>query len=406
MDGQRTILAGICGGIGVYKAADAVSRLVRAGHAVHVAMTPAARRFVTPTTFASLSRRRVLTDIFPEEGPFEGEALFPHLYPAAHADLFLVLPATADMLAKLAAGLADDIVCAAALGVPPGAARVFCPAMNATMWGQPVVQRNARALREAGWVQVGPETGALACGVEGEGRMTEPADIVAAVETRLAGARDLAGRRVLILSGPTREHLDPVRFIGNASSGRMGAALAEEAARRGAAVVFVTGPVDPARLPRNPGIETVPVVSAREMLAAAEARQADADLAIFAAAVSDYAPERTAATKAPKQAQPAPLPLAPTPDIAATLGATRPTGRLAVGFALETDGGEARALRKLEAKRLNAIVLNGPESMGADAAAFAFRDDRADAFEDWGVLKKPACARRILDWAARRLAAG
>ena len=404
MPKARTILVGIGGGIAVYKAVDLVSRLVQAGHEVHVAMTPAARRFVTPTTFASISRRRVLTDIFPEEGPFEGEALFPHLYPAARADLFVVLPATADLLAKIAAGIADDIVSAAALGVPPAAIRVCCPAMNHTMWAQPVVQRNALALRDAGWTQLGPAVGALACGVEGEGRMCEPGEIANAIAALLARAGDLAGRRILMLSGPTREHLDPVRFLGNASSGRMGAALAEEAARRGASVVFVTGPVDPARLPRGPGIEIVPVTSAGDMLEAARSRREGADLEIFAAAVSDYAPAEPSAGKAPKQAKPEPLALIPTPDIAATLAATRPATRLAVGFALESEAGRERAAKKLEKKGLDAIVLNGPAAMGAESAAFSFREARAADFEPWGELPKAACARRILDWAATRLA--
>jgi len=197
------------GGIAVYKAAEAVSRLTQAGHDVHVAMTPAAQRFVSPMTLASLSRRRVLTDIFPPDGVFDGEDLFPHLYPAAQADLFILAPATANCLARLAAGMADDIVTASALGLPAQASRLLCPAMNSTMWSQPAVRGNLDILTRAGWAVEGPVAGSLACGTEGEGRMSEPAEIVAAAEALLAHASDFSGRRILILSGPTHEHIDP-----------------------------------------------------------------------------------------------------------------------------------------------------------------------------------------------------
>lgn len=399
MSTPNTVLAGIGGGVAAYKAVEVVSRLTQEGLAVHVAMTSTAQRFVAPITFAAVSHRRVCTEMFPPASTQDGEDLFPHIYPASRADIFVVMPATADLLARLAAGLADDVVTCSALALPPGAVRIFCPSMHVNMWSQPVVRENARRLEAAGWVRVGPAAGALACGAQGEGRMAEPVEIAGAVRTALAAGRALAGKRVLILSGPTREHLDAVRYLGNPSSGRMGRALAQEAARRGAAVDFVTGPVEPERLPLAPGIRIHPVVSAAEMLDAARAPFADADLVLFAAAVADYAPAGRADGKPPKKAAGRPLDLQPTPDIAAALGAERRAGQVLVGFALETEDGEARAAAKRAAKQLDAVVLNGPASMGAGRAVFSFVT--AGGAEAWGELDKADCARRILDWAGQ-----
>ncbi len=398
-DSPAVILAGICGGIAAYKCAEVVSRLTQAGHEVHVAMTPAAQKFVTPTTFASLSRRRVLTEMFPPPGETSGEDLFPHLYPASRADLFVVMPATAATLARLAQGLADDVVSASALALPPACRKVFCPAMNAGMWASAPVQRNVAQLEAAGWIRVGPAEGELACGVSGPGRLAEPRAILDALHTLLTRGRLLAGRRVLVLSGPTREHLDPVRFLGNASSGRMGRALALEAVGLGATVDFVTGPVAPAQLPSGPGITLHPVVSAADMLAAGRRLAPRADLLIYAAAVADYTPAETSAVKPAKSAKPPALRLRPTPDIAATLSRDRRKGQIAVGFALESglDAGKAHA--KLAKKHLDAIVLNGPESMDAPSAAFQWIPARpaGAAAENWNTLTKQECARRIFE---------
>ena len=398
------ILLGVSGGIAAYKAADIASGLTRAGHEVTVAMTPAATQFVTPMTFAALTRRRVLTEMFPDARETEGEDLYPHLYPALNADVFVIAPATADLIAKLAHGIADDVVCASALALPAACPRYFCPAMNSHMWLQPVTQENVRRLEQRGWIRIGPASGVLACGTHGEGRMSEPADILKAIlETPALTPSWLKDRTVLILSGPTREHLDPVRYIGNASSGRMGCALAEEAARRGARVQFITGPVDPARLPADPTIQITPVLSAADMLAAARTTVKSAAVIIHAAAVADYRPARSTDAKLPKADQPVALALEPTPDIASELAALRTPGQISIGFALESGDGRAKAESKLKRKRFDLVVLNGPPSMGADHAEFHALAAGGD-WQSWGELDKRECARRILDFAEHGLA--
>ncbi len=397
------ILVGVGGGISAYKTAELVSGLIRAGHEVTVAMTDAAAHFVTPTTFASLTRRSVLMNMFPDAGCTGGDALFPHLYPAMQADVLLIAPATADLIGRLAYGLANDVVTASAMGVASSCRRMFCPAMNSHMWAQPVVQENVRILERRGWIRIGPAAGVLACGTTGEGRMSEPADILRAIQgSETESTSPLAGQRVLILSGPTREHLDPVRYIGNASSGRMGLALADEAARRGAHVRLITGPVDPARLPQDPSIEIVPVISAADMLAEARHSARTAQVIIHAAAVADFRPIRTLDDKTPKSDQPFVLTLEPTPDIASELAAQRPAGQISIGFALESGDGRPRAEDKMRRKRFDLVVLNGPPSMGADRAEFhALGPD--GVWQSWGELDKTQCARKLLDFAERQI---
>lgn len=402
MKTSPVVLVAVGGGIAAYKSAELVSALARHGMEVHVALTEAGAKFVGPTTFASLSRRRVLMDMFPDPKATEGEALFPHLYPAQHADLFVLAPATANLMAKIAHGIADDVVSAAALALPATAKKVFCPAMNTRMWENPVTRENVARMERHGWMRLGPAEGSLACGTTGPGRMIEAADIVRGVCALLQPAASLGGRRVLILSGPTREHLDPVRYIGNRSSGRMGAALALEASSRGAHVVFITGPVESSRRPEAAGIDVVPVVSANDMLEAAKARLADCDIVIHAAAVSDYAPARISGKKLPKSKESVALELRPTPDIATTLTSLRRPNQMAVGFALESEGGRAQAEAKLKAKRFDFIILNGPESMDADAAAFEYKP-AGGAWQNWGRLCKRECAARIWDCVAGRL---
>ncbi len=405
MSETRIALVGVCGGVAAYKTVDVVSRLRRAGWEVHVALSEAAARFVTPLTFASVSGQPALDRLFVEGPEARGEAAFPHLYPATRADLFLLAPATADMMARIAHGHGSDIVSTCALSLPAGCRRVFCPAMNTDMWRQPTVQENVRRLEQLGWERIGPATGALACGVVGEGRMSEPADIVAAVETAPALARpDLRGRRVLILSGPTREHLDPVRFIGNPSSGRMGRALADEARTAGAEVEFVSGPVAEDQLPA--GVRLTRVTSAEEMLQAAADRYPAADAVIYAAAVADYRPKDRAAGKLPKQAGPLTLELEATPDVAATLNRRKRPGQVVIGFALQTHDGESAARAKLVTKGLDGIVLNGLDALGGEDGTYTWLAEGPGgeaAVTPWGRLAKPACARRILLEVAARL---
>lgn len=397
-------LVGVCGGIAAYKVVDIVSRLRKAGHEVHVVMSDAAREFVTPLTFAAVSGHPAITSLFPREPQASGEAAYPHLYPATRADLFVLAPATADMMARIVHGLGNDLVSTCVLSLPAVCRRVFCPAMNVEMWNQPVVQQNVGLLESRGWTRVGPDTGALACGMEGAGRMSEPAEIVARLLDIEAAGRRLAGRRVLVVSGPTREHLDPVRFIGNPSSGRMGRALAEEALAAGAEVDFVTGPVAGDQVPRGARLRVYHVVSADDMLKAARRVYAAADIVIYAAAVADYKPAVRHEHKLPKQEGERTLQLVATPDVAATLNARRKPGQVTIGFALQTDDGVAKAQEKLRRKHLDGIVLNALDALGGEAGTYTYIAAGGTPAV-WGPLDKRVCAQRILAEAAARLAA-
>lgn len=404
MHSPHRILLGVCGGIAAYKAVEVASRLRKAGCDVHVAMTDAARAFVAPLTFAAVSGNPVLDRALPD-GASAGDAAYPHLYPATRADAFIVLPATANTLAKLAHGHGADLVSTSALSLPAGCLRIIAPAMNVEMWRNPAVQENVRALEARGWTRIGPESGALACGMEGEGRMSEPHAIVELVLNKLNTPRPLAGRRVLILSGPTREHFDPVRFIGNPSTGKMGRALALAAAEAGASVDFITGPVAAENLPKSSAIRIEQITSAEELLSAARARFADAAIVVYAAAVADYRPATGAhAQKLPKQDAPLTLQLEPTPDVAATLNAGKRDDQVAIGFALQTHDGPAKAAAKMKKKKFDGIVLNALDALGGDSGAYTWLSPDAEP-ESWGELSKPECARRILARAADLLSA-
>lgn len=401
-----TVLTAICGGVAAYKAVEVVSRLRKSGADVHVAMSDAAREFVTPLTFGAVSGQPVLTTMFPRDAQAEGDARYPHLYPATRADLFVVLPATADIISKLAHGEGSDLISTCALSLPTTCRRVFCPSMNVEMWHQAVVQENVRTLEGRGWLRIGPDAGLLACGMEGAGRMSEPAEIAGVLEGLRTQARRLDGRRVLIISGPTREHLDPVRYIGNPSTGKMGRALAEEALAAGAEVDFVTGPVGEDQIPRGARLHLQRVVSADDMLRAAQSVYAAADVVIYAAAVADYRPAVYHEQKLPKQEGDLTLRLEATPDVAATLNAAKRAGQVTIGFALQTHDGLAKAGEKLRRKNLDGIVLNGMDALGGESGSYTFLGmDRAGAVtaHEWGALNKRVCAHRILEAAAARL---
>jgi phosphopantothenoylcysteine decarboxylase/phosphopantothenate--cysteine ligase len=391
-----TIIVGVTGGIAAYKSVDLVSRLKKSGHDVHVLMTKAATEFVTPLTFGAISGNPVITNLF---GEASGEKAYPHLYPATRADVFMVAPATADIIARLVRGEGDDVVTTSALSLPSTCLRFFAPAMNVEMWHQPVVQENSRALEAKGWICLGPESGELACGMTGEGRMAEPAELADQIAVALAHRDIWSGKNVMILSGPTCEYLDPVRFISNASSGRMGKALADAALAMGAEVKFISGPVAAEQLPSGPRLTIENVVSAEDMLTAARKYYAASDVVIFAAAVADYRPANRSTEKLPKQSGGFDLKLEATPDIAAQLNAMKKPGQVAIGFALQTSDGEARAREKLAAKKFDAIVLNTPEALGATAARYDFIQP-SNATEKWGMLTKSGCARRVLAFAA------
>ena len=400
------LLAGICGGVAAYKAVDTLSRLKKSGFEVHVAMSASAQRFVTPLTFSAVTGNPVLTEMFPDPSGRAGAELYPHLYPATRADVFLLLPATANMIARIARGLGDDVVSTSALSLRSTCRRVFCPAMNVEMWNQPVVQENVAAMEKMGWIRIGPNAGILACGMEGEGRMSEPQQIVEAVEALGRTESALKNKRVLVISGPTREHLDPVRYIGNPSTGKMGKALAEEASAAGADVDFVSGPVADNNLPRGAGIRIHPVVSAQDMLKASQKLYAGADVVIYAAAVADYKPVEYHAEKLPKKSGELTIKLEATPDVSATLNAKKRPGQVAIGFALQTHNGVKLAQEKLKKKQLDGIVLNALDALGGESGTYTFihaANGNAGSVDEWGKLDKRTCARRILAEAAHAL---
>lgn len=401
MTPPKTILVGVCGGVAAYKALDVVSGLRKRGHEVRVVMSEAATRFVTPTAFAAVSGAPVLTHMWPDASQGDLEARFPHLYPSTRADVFLLIPATANSVAKIAQGIGDNLLSTSALSLPGCCVKIFCPAMNVEMWNNPAVRENVDRLEARGWIRLGPDAGPLACGVTGEGRLREPAELLKEIDDLLGARDDLSGKRILITSGPTHEYLDPVRFLGNASSGKMGLALAREARSRGAEVVFVTGPVPDAHLPG--GVELHRVVSAGEMLEASRKAFATCDAAVFAAAVADFRPQQRQERKQNKTNQPIELLLEPNPDIAATLCAGKPKAFFAVGFALQSHDGEEHAREKLVKKRLDGIVLNTPESLGSEEGRFSYLAEGASRFEDWGLSEKAVAARRLMEKIALNL---
>ena len=382
---------GVCGGIGAYKAVEVARLLQKRGHRVQAILTRNARRFVGPLTFEAITRERVITSQF----AVGMNADIEHIALASSMDLLLVAPATANVIAKFAHGLADDFL--SALFLATRAPVLIAPAMNTNMWEHPAVVDNVNRLGTRGARFVEPGAGYLACGWVGKGRLAEPEDIARAADEVLRPAGSLAGRRIVVTAGPTLEDLDPVRFLGNRSSGRMGFAVATEAAARGAQVVLIAGPtsVDP-----PPVGETIRVRSAREMHDAVMARLDGADAVIMAAAIADYAPAAAAAGKIEKGG-PLTLTLERTPDILAELGARRgdETRPALVGFAAQTGDPVAAARRKLLAKRADLIVANDVSAPGAgfDVATNQVTFVSADRAEALPLLPKIDVARRILD---------
>ena len=355
---DRTVILGVGGGIAAYKACEIVRLLVKGGADVRVVMTPNATRFVGPLTFQALSGHPVLVDLLDPAS----EASYGHLELARRADLLLVAPATADLIARLRAGMGDDAVTTTALACTCPV--LLAPAMNTRMWEGAAVQENLGALRARGFHVVGPSTGELADGDVGEGRLADPPEIAAAV-ARLLGPRDLAGRRVLVTAGPTREPLDPVRYLSNPSTGRMGFEVARAAARRGAEVLLVSGPTSL----RDPdGVTVVRVGTAEEMAAAVLGAAEDQDLFVAAAAVADYRPRDPSPSKKKKADGPETLVLERTRDILATVGERLAGGErspVLVGFAAETEDVVGNAREKLRRKRCDLVVANPVGEPGA-----------------------------------------
>lgn len=396
---QGLVVVGVSGGIAAYKAAELVSRLVQEGHPVQVVMTEAACRFITPLTLATISGRPVYEGIFAEEPA----GRVSHVELAREAALIVVAPATAQTIARLAHGLADDAIAATVLATR--APVVVAPAMNAQMYSHPATQANLARLRELGYTIVEPESGWLACREEGAGRLASTERLLAEVRRQLQRRRDLAGLTVLVTAGGTREAIDPVRYIGNRSSGKMGYALAEAARRRGARVILVSAPT---ALPPPAGVELVPVESAAQMREAVLRAFAECQVVIKAAAVADYRPAAARAQKIKKREGVFHLELEPTPDILAELGRQK-GARVLVGFAAETEALRPNALHKLNAKNLDLVVANDVSRAGAgfgcdtNIVTLFFRDGRV---EELPCLPKSEVADRILDAVAGLLAAG
>jgi len=351
------IVIGITGGIAAYKSLSLIRLFKKAGAEVKVVATPHALEFVTPLTLQTLSQNSVYSDMFGTAEHVDVE----HISLAEWADAVVVAPATANIIGKLANGIADDALSTMLLACTKPL--FFAPAMNKNMLAHPAVQQNLQTLQQRGVTLVGPDAGFLACGTTGEGRMKEPEEIFTTVWDALTATQDLKGKRALVTAGPTYEPIDPVRFIGNHSSGLMGFALARTLARHGAQVTLVTGPtncqVD------NPMIERVDVRTAAQMLEACQKVAPAADIIIMSAAVADYTPETVAPEKIKKHDEMLVLPLKKTTDILATLGKQKTENQCIVGFALETEHEEANALTKLKNKNADLIVLNSLRNEGA-----------------------------------------
>lgn len=373
----KKILIGITGSIAAYKSVYLVRQLIREGCEVRVIMTSSACDFVSPLTFSTLSHNPVATDIHTQEHWTN------HVEWGLWADAFIVAPATAHSLAKCALGLSSDML--SAIYLSARCPVFFAPAMDLDMWQHPSTQENISRLQANGNFIIDVGSGELASGLVGPGRMAEPDEIISRLTEYFHYREDMQGLRVLINAGPTYEAIDPVRYIGNHSTGKMGVALAEEFASRGAHVNLVLGPESV--LPENPHIEVEHVTSADEMLAACILHFATADVTILAAAVADYKPALAAEEKIKKSEDRITIELVKTPDIAASLGQLKRTRQILVGFALETQKGEEYARAKMQTKNLDMIVLNNPRDTGAgfghdtNKVTFLFPDNKAQSFE-------------------------
>jgi len=393
------VVLGVTGGIAAYKAVQLARDLTRLGAEVDAVLTASAQEFVRPLTFEAVTGRPVRSDLFAADGP----AL--HILLARQAEVVCVAPATADLIARAAQGRADDLLTTLLLATR--APVILCPAMNDRMYEHPQTRANLdHAASALGYRVVGPEVGPLAYGEgEGPGRMVEPAEIVEQIGRALGEDPRYRGRSVLVTAGPTREPIDPVRFVGNRSSGRMGDALARAAWRRGAEVTLVSGPTS---LPDPPGVDVVRVETAREMHETVRERIGEADLSVFAAAVADFRPARAHAEKLKRSSTGSQLDLslAANPDIAAATRSLRRAGSVAVGFALETGDLLANAKEKLEAKGFDLLVANDATEEGAgfevETNRVTILAEEGDA-EELPVLSKDEVAERILDRAGELL---
>lgn len=399
IEGKHIIL-GICGGIAAYKSVYLLRLLIKAGAEVQVVITPSGKEFITPVTLSSLSGKPVISEFFTANtGSWNS-----HVDLGLWADAMIIAPATASTIGKMANGIADNMLVTTYLSAK---CPVFvAPAMDLDMFAHPSTKRNLELLKSYGNHIIEPASGELASHLVGKGRMEEPENIVKVIEEYFSTSDDLNGVRVLITAGPTYERIDPVRFIGNYSSGKMGFALAEECARRGAKVTLITGPV--ALKCENKNIYRIDVESAKEMLAEVEKAYVDSKVAIMCAAVADYCVENRAESKIKREGNDVPvIKLQKNPDIAATIGAKKEKGQILVGFALETDNELSNAKAKILKKNLDFIVLNSLRDKDA-----GFRTDTnkitiidsAGAEKVYGLKTKAEVAKDIIDEIAERIA--
>jgi phosphopantothenoylcysteine decarboxylase / phosphopantothenate---cysteine ligase len=388
------ITLGVTGGVAAYKAAELVRRLQQDGFSVQVVMTRSAREFITPLTFAALTGQKAITDLFGDAGEANLESAIEHIAVAQRTDLLLVAPATADILAKFARGIADDFL--TALYLASTAPVVVAPAMNVNMWNHAATQENVETLRARGVNVVNPDEGYLACGMTGAGRLAGQGEIIAAVRKALHAVRDLEGQSILVTAGPTCEDLDPVRYFTNRSSGKMGYAVADAAAQRGARVILVSGPTS---LDSPGNVERINVRTAEEMRAAVLDKIAGCSIAIFAAAVADYRPAERRDQKIKRDKESMKIELEPTPDILAEAAGNKGE-RLIVGFAAETDRVAENARKKLTSKNADLIVAN---DITAEGAGFDHDSNVVTLFARDGRdlplprMSKSEVAQRILD---------
>lgn len=392
----KTVVLGVAGGIAAYKMPNLASALVKLGCNVQVLMTQNATQFITAVTFETLTGNKVLVDTFDRNFSFQVE----HIAVADQADLVMIAPATANVIAKLAHGLADDMLTTTVLAC--NCPKIVVPAMNTKMYENPVTQENLNILRHYGWEVVEPASGYLACGAVGQGKLPEPEALLQVILHYLAHEKDMVGKKVLVTAGPTQEALDPVRYLTNHSSGKMGYAIAQAAARRGAQVTLVSGSV---ALKRLPYVETVDVVSAQEMFEAVTARAAEQDIIIKAAAVADYRPTVVAEDKMKKSDDALSIPLERTRDILGWLGQHRQPGQFLCGFSMETQNMVENSRKKLEKKRVDMIAAN---NLKVEGAGFGVDTNlltliTKDGLDELPMVTKEAAADLLLDGILKRM---
>lgn len=394
----KHIILGVTGSIAAYKAATLTRLLVKEGASVKVVMTPLAKEFITPLTMATLSKSPIMVDFYnPENGDWNS-----HVDLGLWADLYLIAPASANTIGKMAGGIADNLLLTTYLSAKCPV--MVAPAMDLDMYKHPATQRNLKVLQSFGNIIIEPESGELASGLIGKGRMEEPERIVAFIADYFARQEDFKGKKVVVTAGPTYEKIDPVRFIGNYSSGKMGLAIVEEFAGRGAEVVLVCGPVN--LKTSHPAIRRVDVESAAQMYEVTSKEFVNSDVAVLSAAVADFTPKEKADHKIKRGKDDLLLELLPTKDIAAELGRIKTASQLLVGFALETNDEEVNALSKMQRKNLDMIVLNSLNDKGAGFSVDTNKVtilDKAGNKTVYELKTKVEVAKDIVDQIASRL---